>query len=169
MAPDVADRKNAWRFEHMVGGKYSFSNQNPNPAAMTLPENMLLAWAHAHPDVAPAFLAAIVPALTNRNPDAGEQTWHPMMKFCWMNLATAKMFCARSPETCARSDRRDREPHISRCTVDHCENCNLIQLALCAVGRRRWGLTLSERSRQPAMKTLSCMPIGICSSKMDGF
>jgi hypothetical protein len=32
---------------------------------------------------------------------------------------------------------------------------------------RRWAekmeLTLSERSRQPAMKTLSCMPIGICS------
>jgi transcriptional regulator with XRE-family HTH domain len=76
----VANRKNAWRFEHMLGDKYSFSNQNPNPAAMTLPENMLLAWAHAHPDVAPAFLAAIVPALTSRNPDAGEQTWHPMMK-----------------------------------------------------------------------------------------
>ena len=76
----VADRKNAWRFEHMLGDKYSFGNQNPNPAAMTLPENMLLAWAHAHPDVAPAFLAAIVPALTSRNPDAGEQTWHPMMK-----------------------------------------------------------------------------------------
>src|SRR5260370_34359446 len=73
----VADRKNAWRFEHMLGDKYSFSNQNPNPAAMTLPENMLLAWAHAHPDVAPAFLAAIVPALTSRNPAAGQQTPHP--------------------------------------------------------------------------------------------
>jgi hypothetical protein len=76
----VSDRKNAWRFEHMLGDKYSFSNENPNPAALTLPENMLFAWAHAHPDTAPAFLAVIVPALTSRNPEAGNQTWHPMMK-----------------------------------------------------------------------------------------
>jgi hypothetical protein len=76
----VSDGKNAWRFEYVLGDKYSFSNQNTNPPVLRLPENTLFAWAHAHPDSAPAFLAAIVPTLTNRNVDAGEQRWHPMMK-----------------------------------------------------------------------------------------
>jgi hypothetical protein len=41
---------------------------------------MLFAWAQAHPDVAPAFLAAVFPVLVSRNPRAGNNAFHPMTR-----------------------------------------------------------------------------------------
>ena len=41
---------------------------------------MLFAWCHAHPDVGPAFVAAIAPTLTTRNPNAPVHQFHPLMK-----------------------------------------------------------------------------------------
>jgi len=74
----VSDPRNAWRFEFLLGDRLSFGAQNP--AAIRLPEDMLFAWAHAHPDVAPAFLAVVFPVLVNRNPEAGNNAFHPMTK-----------------------------------------------------------------------------------------
>ncbi len=75
----VSDPRNAWRFEFLLGDRLSFGAQNP--AAIRLPEDMLFAWAHAHPDVAPAFLAVVFPVhLVNRDPEAGNNAFHPMTK-----------------------------------------------------------------------------------------
>jgi Antitoxin component of bacterial toxin-antitoxin system, MqsA len=74
----VSDPRNAWRFEFLLGDGLSFGAQNP--AALRLPEDMLFAWAHAHPDVAPAFLAVVFPVLVNRDPQAGTNAFHPMTK-----------------------------------------------------------------------------------------
>jgi hypothetical protein len=74
----VSDPRNAWRFEFLLGDRLSFGEQNP--AALRLPEDMLFAWAHAHPAVAPAFLAVVFPVLANRNPERGNDTFHPMTK-----------------------------------------------------------------------------------------
>jgi DNA-binding XRE family transcriptional regulator len=74
----VSDPRNAWRFEFLLGDGLSFGAQNP--AALRLPEDMLFAWAHAHPDVAPAFLAVVFPVLVNRDPQRGTNAFHPMTK-----------------------------------------------------------------------------------------
>jgi hypothetical protein len=74
----VSDPRNAWRFEFLLGDRLSFGVQAP--AALRLPENMLFAWAHAHPEVAPAFLAVVFPVLVNRNPERGDDAFHPMTK-----------------------------------------------------------------------------------------
>jgi DNA-binding XRE family transcriptional regulator len=74
----VSDPRNAWRFEFLLGDNFSFAEQNP--AALRLPEDMLFAWAQAHPEVAPAFLAVVFPVLVNRNPERGTNTFHPMTK-----------------------------------------------------------------------------------------
>lgn len=72
----VSDPREAWRFEFLLGDQLSFGEQNP--AALRLPEDMLFAWAHAHPEVAPAFLAVVFPVLVNRNPERGNNGFHPM-------------------------------------------------------------------------------------------
>jgi hypothetical protein len=74
----VSDPRNAWRFEFLLGDRLSFGVQSP--AALRLPEDMLFAWAQAHPDVAPAFLASVFPVLVNRDPEAGTNAFHPMTK-----------------------------------------------------------------------------------------
>jgi DNA-binding transcriptional regulator YiaG len=74
----VSDPRNAWRFEFLLGDRLSFGEQNP--AALRLPEDMLFAWAHAHPAVAPRFLAVVFPVLVNRNPERGSNSFHPMTK-----------------------------------------------------------------------------------------
>jgi len=74
----VSDPRNAWRFEFLLGDRLSFGAQNP--AALRLPEDMLFAWAHAHPGVAPAFLAVVFPVLVNRDPQRGTNAFHPMTK-----------------------------------------------------------------------------------------
>ena len=37
-----------------------------------------MGWCHAHPEVAPAFLASITPILENRTTPAAEQKFHPL-------------------------------------------------------------------------------------------
>jgi len=74
----VSDPRNAWRFEFLLGDGLSFGEQNP--AALRLPEDMLFAWAHAHPDVAPGFLAVVFPVLICRNPERSDNAFHPMTK-----------------------------------------------------------------------------------------
>jgi len=74
----VSDPRNAWRFEFLLGDRLSFGEQNA--AALRLPEDMLFAWAHAHPAAAPRFLAVVFPVLVNRNPERGSNAFHPMTK-----------------------------------------------------------------------------------------
>lgn len=75
----VSDRKRAWRFEHLLGNSFSFKREKA-PAILSLPEDTLFAWCHAHPDYAPAFIAKIVPVLTTYQADAPEQVLlHPIL------------------------------------------------------------------------------------------
>ncbi len=75
----VSDRKRAWRFEHLLGDSSLFEREK-SPAILSLPEDTLFAWCHAHPDCAPAFAAKIVPVLRTYKTDAPEQLLlHPVM------------------------------------------------------------------------------------------
>jgi transcriptional regulator with XRE-family HTH domain len=67
----------AWRIEHVLGNAFSFSGKG-NSAILHVPEDILLAWAHATPDAAPAFLARVLPVLTARA-EGVRQTFHPLM------------------------------------------------------------------------------------------
>ena len=71
----VSDRKNAWRLELALGDSFSFEVKRP--AILQLPPTVLLAWCHAHPDVAPAFVVGLLPVLTSREAD---RMLHPTMK-----------------------------------------------------------------------------------------
>jgi len=75
----VSDRMKAWRFEHALGDSYSFSDVK-QPAILYLSEDTLFAWCHAHPDVGPAFVAAIAPVLTTRRPNAPDRQFHSLVK-----------------------------------------------------------------------------------------
>jgi DNA-binding transcriptional regulator YiaG len=75
----ISNRTKAWRFEHALGDSYSF-NDVKQPAILYLSEETLFAWCHAHPDVGPAFVAAIAPVLTTRNPNASDRQFHPLVK-----------------------------------------------------------------------------------------
>ena len=75
----VSDRGQAWRLKYVfLGDQFSFK-QEKNPAILSLPEETLFAWCHAHPDRAPAFVAAIVPILTTYRNDTSERSLHPVM------------------------------------------------------------------------------------------
>ncbi|HZP08827.1 hypothetical protein [Methyloceanibacter sp.] len=75
----VSDRKKAWLFELTLGDSPSFDDK-PNPPILGLPEDMLFAWCHAHPDAGPAFVARVAPVLTSRSPDAVGREFHPIVK-----------------------------------------------------------------------------------------
>ena len=74
----VGDRKNAWKMELLLGGNHAFHVKKP--AILELPEEALFAWCHAHPEVAPAFAAALLPVLTSRDPNDTTRAIHPKMK-----------------------------------------------------------------------------------------
>jgi len=73
----ASDRKLSWRFEHLLGDTFSFSNRK-NAAILSLPEDVLFAWCHAMPDVGPAFVAVVAPLLIE-NDNLGN-VLHPLVK-----------------------------------------------------------------------------------------
>ncbi len=75
----VSAKEDSWRLGHLFGDAYSFGEMK-NPAILQLPENMLFAWCHEYPEIAPAFVAGIVPVLTSQNPGDVVRTCHPIMK-----------------------------------------------------------------------------------------
>ena len=75
----ISDRKTTWKFEYLLGDKYSFREQ-PNPAILSLSEDTLFAWCHAHPETAPAFVSVIVPVLTTQDPKDPARTLHPVIR-----------------------------------------------------------------------------------------
>lgn len=74
----VSDQQQAWRLEHVLGDGVSFGRES-DPALLSLPEETLFAWCHAHPDRAPAFVAAAVPVLTTYQTSAPERSLHPVV------------------------------------------------------------------------------------------
>lgn len=61
----TSNPKAAWRFQHALGKGYSFGRRAGITPIQELSEDTLLAWCHANPEVAPAFLIRILPLLTN--------------------------------------------------------------------------------------------------------
>ena len=62
----VSDRLKGWELQLALGDCYAFDNSK-RPTILHLPTDMLFAWCHAHPDVAPAFVAEVVNVLTHRD------------------------------------------------------------------------------------------------------
>lgn len=61
----TSNPKAAWRLQHALGKGYSFGRTGEAAPIQQLSEDTLLAWCHANPEVAPAFLINILPPLTN--------------------------------------------------------------------------------------------------------
>ena len=74
----VSDQQRAWRLARVLRGRRSADGEN-DPVILSLPEDTLFAWCHAHPDRAPAFVAGVVPVLTSRDVEASERSLHPVM------------------------------------------------------------------------------------------
>ena len=75
----VADQGKAWRLQHLLGDSYSF-DEKKNPPILNVPQDILFAWCHAHPDIGPAFLAQFVPILETQRPEEGGNKLHPITK-----------------------------------------------------------------------------------------
>jgi hypothetical protein len=75
----VANRATGWHLQHLLGDTFSFA-ETKRPPILNVPEDILFTWCHAYPNEAPAFLATIVPVLTARQSEAGENTLHPIVK-----------------------------------------------------------------------------------------
>ena len=74
----VSDRHRSRHLAHVLRGRRPADCES-NPIILSLPEDTLFAWCHAHPDRAPAFLAGVVPALTSREIEVSERSLHPVM------------------------------------------------------------------------------------------
>ena len=74
----VSDRQRARRLAHVLRGRRPADDES-NPIILSLPEDALFAWCHAHPDRAPAFAAGIVPVLAASELEASERSLHPVM------------------------------------------------------------------------------------------
>lgn len=75
----VSDQKIRWKFEHILGDRFTL-DERKKCDILKLPENVLFAWCHTNPDIAPAFVASIVPVLTICNVDSQTKTFHPIFK-----------------------------------------------------------------------------------------
>ena len=64
--------------QFVLGDPFSFGRET-EPAILSLPEDTLFAWCHAHPDQAPAFVATVVPVITNHSAAAADSSLHPVM------------------------------------------------------------------------------------------
>ena len=74
----VSDPLQAWRLESVLGGTIG-SDREEAATLLELPEDTLLAWCHAHPDRAPAFVARVVPALTSYSHETSNRSLHPVL------------------------------------------------------------------------------------------
>lgn len=59
--------KTAWHFQHLLGKGFSFAQGAGDAPILELSEDTLLAWCHANPEVAPAFLAGLLPPLSGKS------------------------------------------------------------------------------------------------------
>ena len=75
----VSEKTQAWRFHHLLGRPFGGIRKAKTVPILSLPEDTLFAWCHAHPDRAPIFVAGIVPILTSYDDDAEDRSIHPVM------------------------------------------------------------------------------------------
>lgn len=75
----VSDRQKEWRLQLTLGDSFAFDNVK-KPMIVHLPEDMLFAWCHAHPEVAPAFVAGVVSVLTHRDREAPPPDLDPLAR-----------------------------------------------------------------------------------------
>ncbi len=61
----TTDPRASWRFQYTLGKGHSIGGSQHKAPIEELSEDTLLAWCHANPEVAPAFLARILPLLVN--------------------------------------------------------------------------------------------------------
>ena len=73
----VTDRGFARLMELFLDDRFTF-DKDYKPAILYLPEDVLFAWCHGHPDCAPTFAASVVPVLTPDGDDP-ERSLHPTM------------------------------------------------------------------------------------------
>ena len=74
----VSDQQRAWRLVRVLRGRLPVDGES-NPTILSLPEDALFAWCHAHPDRAPAIAAGVVPVLAGSELEASERSLHPLM------------------------------------------------------------------------------------------
>ena len=74
----VSDRQRARHLAHVLRGRRPADGEG-NPIILSLPEDTLFAWCHAHPDRAPAFAAGVVPVLAGSELEASGRSLHPVM------------------------------------------------------------------------------------------
>ena len=74
----VSDRQRAPHLAHVLKARRPADDES-NPIILSLPEDALFTWCHAHPDRAPAFTAGIVPVLAGSELEASERSLHPVM------------------------------------------------------------------------------------------
>lgn len=74
----ASDRKQAWQLELVLGSSLS-GNDEANPVILHLPEEVLFAWCHVHPDTAPTFAAAVLPVLALQSTETPQHVLHPVM------------------------------------------------------------------------------------------
>ena len=74
----VSGRQRARRLAHVLRGRRPPDSEG-NSVILSLPEDTLFAWCHAHPDRAPAFVAGVVPVLTSCEVEASERLLHPVI------------------------------------------------------------------------------------------
>ena len=72
----VSDERKAFllRFEL---SDLTFVGENPDPAILNLPEDVLFAWCYSNPDRAPTFAAEVLPVLTTLDVNANDRDIHP--------------------------------------------------------------------------------------------
>ena len=74
----VSDEVQEFRLRFLMRG-FPSPEGDENPPILSLPEDTLFAWCHAHPKQAPAFAAATLPVLATGNKDGHERLLHPLM------------------------------------------------------------------------------------------
>ena len=74
----VSDGRQATRLGYTIGEPISRVSDSIAPI-LSLPEDVLFAWFHAHPDRAPAFAARRLPVLSLQDEDHAEAALHPVM------------------------------------------------------------------------------------------
>ena len=74
----VSNRQRAFLFKLELGDAIG-SGRDTEPAILSLSEDTLFAWCHAHLDHAPAFAAEVLPVITSHDADDPERSLHPVM------------------------------------------------------------------------------------------
>ena len=74
----IISTKRIYSFEDFIGHELNWRHRMRSPL-LSLPEDTLFSWCHAHPERAPAFVAKTVPLLASDDSSTGTFSVHPVM------------------------------------------------------------------------------------------